>query len=75
MLAGGQGSPSGNTLCHIAQDTVGSLCLEGALLADSQLVHQATQGLLLENCFPDGWPSASTGELGYFSPGAGVSLY
>lgn len=57
-------------LPYLQQDTVGSLRLEGALLADGQLVHQVTHGLLLENCFPDGWPSACTGELGYFSPGA-----
>lgn len=42
-----RGSPAGNALCYVAQDTLGSLCLEGALLADSQLVHQVTHGLLL----------------------------
>lgn len=61
--------------CCTAQDIVGSLCHKGALLADRQLVHHVTHGLVLENCFPDGWPSACTGELGYFSPGAGVFLF
>lgn len=58
-----------------SQDIAGSLYLEGALLPDSQLVHQVIHSLLLENCFPDGWPLACTRELGYFSPGAGVFLF
>lgn len=52
-----------------------SLYLEKALLAHGQLVHQVIHSLLLENCLPHSWSLACTGELGYFSPGAGVFLF